>query len=332
MRLTIQSIAILLICVSCSDKDPVSPLPFSSITISVRLHQTTAIPGTNQSIRFDSKPYDGRLPSGVIDSNWWTNTAHTKWTLVPSGAKLHLYVSGEISDSAGVHFDGTPATVEGYTFRIHSLTPLPPSLLVPPPDSELVAMVDVEKSSLPVPADSCGLPMAIGNRWIYLDSSFEADTLIGIRTDTVTIEDEFTDVNGHWWVWSRWQYPFGQTAMVHGDTIFSQEDAYANLPPGTPLYFASLQVTPPIGDSSQYPVIFQGDLLTYRTAVRLHTPIVTPAGSFENGIRYSSDLTYVHDTEVLIPGVGYVFIREDLTFEGPPSQSNRMWLISYNLH
>jgi hypothetical protein len=332
MRLTILSIAILLLCVSCSDKDPVSPDVVYPINIQVRFHQSTLIPGTNLTLRFDQMPYDGRLPSGVVDTNWWTNTAQTQWTLLPSGAKLHLYVSGEIPDSGGVHFDGGAARVSGYSFRIVELNPLPHDLLSPVPDSELIALVEVDLKDPIAPGDACGLPLAIGNRWIYLDSSFEADTLIGIRTDTVTIEDEFTDVNGHWWVWSRWQYPFGRTAMAHGDTIFSQEDAYANLPPGTPLYFASLQVTPPIGDSSRYPVIFQGDLLTYRNAVRLNSPIVTPAGSFENGIKYSSDLTYIHDTEVLIPGVGYVFIREDLTFDGPPSQSNRMWLISYSLH
>ncbi|MFZ1685436.1 MAG: hypothetical protein WAU88_15070 [Candidatus Zixiibacteriota bacterium] len=332
MRLTIPCIAILLLCVSCSDKDPVSPDVVYPVTIQVRFHQSTQIPGTGHSLRFDQMPYDGRLPSGVVDSTWWTNTAKTQWTLLPSGAKLHLYVSGEIPDSVGVHFDCAPAAVGGYSFRIVELNPLPSVLLSPVPDSELVATVEVDLLDTPAPGDACGFPLALGNRWIYLDSVFESDTLLEITTDTMMIEEEFTDLNGHWWVWKRWQDPFGRTSMVRGDTIFSQQDAYAPLPGGAPFYFISKEIIPPVGDSSRYMIIFGGDMVTYRDAVRLHSPFTAPVGSFDNCLKFTSDLGYVTNTEILAPGVGFIFQREDFTYGVPPPKSYHRWLISYELH
>jgi hypothetical protein len=332
MHKLILSLAILILFVNCSEKNSVAPEVSYPVRLQVRIHQSTQIPGTTLSLRFDQMQYDGRLPSGVIDSNWWTNTAQTQWTLLPSGAKLHLYISGEISDSAGVHFDGDPAVVGEYSYRLVDLDPLPSGLLQPVPDSELVALVEIDRHSPVAQGDGCGLPMALGNQWIYLDSFFEADTLVTVTFDTVSIESEFTDVNGHWWVWSRWQNPFGRTAMIRGDSIYSQQDAYANLPGGTPLYFISKEILPPAGDSTKFMIIVGGDMVYYRDAVRLYPPVVTPVGSFENCLKYSSDLGYMKDTEILAPGVGFVQLREDFTYDSAAPRSYHLWLTSYSLH
>lgn len=332
MRYFLILAPILLVFAGCSKDNSVnSPAPFTDTTLSLKYHQSSPIPGTGLSLRLDSVLYDGRVPHDSTIPLWWTNTAQLQFTLLPSGAKLQLYISGEIPDSPGVHFDAAVVLKGGLSYRLAELTPLPPAILFPVPDSELLAKIEIRDTTV-TPIDSCVFPLALGNQWIYLDSAFSADSLTSVTTDTITITSEYTDQNGHWWVFSTWMFPFGTTTMGRSDTLFSQQYGNGPVPPGHPLYFTGMEFAPPIGDSSKYWFIIEGDMVSDRSVTRLHTALVTPAGSFENGLRYSAMVTYVKATEVLVPGVGFVFMESVAQYDnGYPWSTHRLWLTKYSL-
>ena len=317
---------------SCKNDTSVSSPPFTSAAADVRLHQTVAIEGTGISVRLDAIPYDGRLPDGVIDDQWWTNTAQTQWTVFPSGAHFELYVSGQIHDSTGIRFVAAPAAIGDLSFQLQILDPLPPQLMERPPDSAIVARIGVTRVSPPSPSDSNWLPMALGTRWIYLDSAFQGDSLVSVTLDTIFISNEYTDQNGHWFEWSDYMDPFGRLALVKGDSAFCQEPSYGPCHGGDPLYFVALQLHPPLGDSAQYGVIIDGDIVTTRTAVRLAEPVITGAGSFSDCVRFSAPLDYVDATEILCPHVGFVYLERTVNFPSAPDQTDRLWLQSCELH
>ncbi len=333
MRYLLPLALILLLAVSCSKNDVVGPsAPFSNETVSVRLHQSTAIPRTGLSLRFDAVLFDGRFSHDSTNPLWWYNTAQLQFTLLPSGKKLQLYISGEVPDSAGVHFDASPALIGSFAYRMVDLSPLPTQLNMPVPESELVARIEIRDTLPQVGVDSGGFPFALGNQWIYLDSDFVGDSLAAITTDTISIADEYTDQNGHWWNFSGYLFPYASGTMSRSDTLFSQQDATAMLPPGTPFYFPWIEFAPPVGDSSHYQIIIEGDMISDRTVTRLHSALVTPAGSFENGLRYSAMVAYVSATEVLVPGVGFAYMENITEYDnGYPWRTNRMWLSKYSL-
>ena len=333
MRYLIPFMAVLCLLVSCSKDNPTksSVVPFSDTSISLKLHQSAAIPGTSLTLRLDTVLYDGRLPHDTVNPDWWTNTAQLQFTLLPSGSKIQLYISGEVQDNPGVHFDAAPVLKGGYSYRLVELTPLPTAILAPVPDSELLANIEIRDTTV-IPVDSCVFPLALGDQWIYLDSSFSADSLTGVTTDTITITGEYTDQFGHWWVFNKWIFPYGTTTMGRSDTLFSQQTATAMLPPGTPLYFTSMEFAPPVGDSSHYRILIEGDMISDRAVTRLTSAVVTPAGSFENGLRYSAMVAYVKATEILVPGVGFVYMETVAQFDnGHPWHTNRLWLTKYSL-
>jgi hypothetical protein len=332
MRYLLLLAVIPLLFVGCNKDDHVtSPPVFADTTISLKYHQTAAIPGTGLSLRLDTVLYDGRVPHDSAIPLWWTNTAQLQFTLLPSGAKMHLYISGEIADSPGVHFDAAPVLREGLSYRLAELTPLPTAILTPVPDTELLAKIAIRDTTAR-PKDSCVFPLALGNQWIYLDSAFSGDSLTAVTTDTVTITGEYTDQNGHWWVFSSWFFPYGRVTMGRADTLFSQQIGEGTPPPGQPLYFPWMEFAPPVGDSSRYWIIVEGDLISYRSVAQLHATLVTPAGSFEHGLKYSAMVTYVSATEVLVPGVGFVYMENIAEYDnGYPWHTNRMWLSKYSL-
>jgi hypothetical protein len=333
MRYLLPLAIILLSFVGCSNDNVVAPSgPVTNTTVALRMHQPTTIPGTRLSMRLDAVLFDGRFPHDSANPLWWYNTAQLQFTLLPSGKKLQLYISGEIPDSAGVRFDGAPAVVGHVAYRMVDLSPLPTQLNMPVPQSELVARIEIWDTIPPVGVDSGGFPLAVGNQWIYLDSSFWGDSLAAVTYDTITIRDEYTDQNGHWWDFSGYLFPFAEVTMSRSDTLFSQQDATAMLPPGNPLYFTSMEFAPPMGDSSQYRIIVEGDLLSDRTVTRLHSTLVTPAGSFADGLRYSAPVAYLDATEILVPGVGIAYMENVANYgNGIPSYTNRMWLSKYSL-
>ena len=332
LRSLILSVVISLALLGCSDREtPTSSIPFKDTIVSVPFHQSVAVPGTNFSVRFDQIPYDGRLPSGTVDSNWWTNTARIAVTIEPLNANVQLYISGEVPNSNGVHFDGAPAVCQGYSFRLVELIPLPAVLLVTPPDSELIARIEIRDTTIAPPTDSCPFPLNLGNQWIYLDSTFSDDILQSVTTDTVTIDDEYTDQNGHWWLFSPWLDPFGHITSGKADTLYSQQPAYAPLPPGTPMYFPSKELIPPVGDSSRYMIIVEGDMMGYRSVITLSSTVTTPAGDFDQGFRYIAEMGYETNAQILVPGVGFIYLESRRTIPSGPQITRRLWLSAYHL-
>lgn len=336
MRHLVLLSALLLSLVGCNNESTpasiVAPIAFVDTVVSVPFDQAVTVPGTDISLRFVQIPYDGRLPSGVVEPLWWTNTANIAVTIEPSNANLRLYISGEIPDSSGVHFDGAPVVCQGFSFRLVELIPLPTTLLVTPPDSELVARIEIRDTTMPPESSPCPFPLALGNQWVYLDSTFDHDTLLSVTTDTVTIYDEYTDQNGHWWLFDSWLSPFGRIAKGSADTLFSQQSAYGPLPPGDPLYFPSKELIPPIGDSSSFMIFVDGDMVSYRSVKLLTSAVVTPAGSFDTGYSYSVKLGPISNSQIFVPDVGFIFREEKLEYTSGPRVTKRFWLISYSLH
>jgi hypothetical protein len=334
MRKFLSLIATASILFGCSDKEQTtSPVEFVDATLTVRFGETVAIPNTNLSIHFDRYITEGRLPSGT-QNPWYSNTAQLGMTVMPTGQKMQLYISGEIVDSTGVSFFGSPVHLGDFEYQMKLLEPLPVDQMIKIPDTELVATIKVLKSTIITPPDSSFFPAAIGNRWIYADTVFQegADTTTSV--DTITITDSYTDSYGKWWVLSQRIEPFyGGELMVRHDSVFTRESGEMIENAGNPMSYASWQLIAPQGDSSMYGIIYGGDLFCLRTVTRLDSAVITPCGSFDSTWEYHAGVPSYEfmERQILKPGIGFVFMQFDLTFDFTdiPPITRRMWLTEY---
>jgi hypothetical protein len=338
MRIFILLIALASVLFGCSHKEQTTaPVEFVDATITVRFGETAAIPNTNLSIQFNQNILDRRLPSGV-EYPWYPNTTQLGMTILPSGQKMHLYISGEIIDSAGVHFFGQPVHIGEFEYQMKFLDPLPIELDSWPPDSELVATIKVTKTAMISYPDTSFFPVALGNRWIYADTSFQRgpDTPIVTATsvDTFTITDTYIDVFGEWWVLSHRLHPFyGGELMVRNDSVFTREFGEGVANAGNPFSYTSIELLPPQGDSSGYSFIYDGDMLCTRSVTRLDSAVVTPCGSFDSTWEYRAGVPSPEfmEKQILKPGIGFVFMQFDVTFAFSDISpiTRRMWLTEY---
>ncbi|MBI5267309.1 MAG: hypothetical protein HY851_08765 [candidate division Zixibacteria bacterium] len=337
MRTILSMAFIACLLTGCDHRDSVSsPAEFVDTTIVVKFGQQVGIPNTALSLKFDRNIYDGRLPSGMIVP-WWTNTAQLGMTVMPAGEKMHLYFSGEIIDSAGVSFYGSPVHLGGFTYRMTSLTPLPIDAQHLVPDSALVAKVRVSRSVPVPPPDSPLFPTALGNRWIYADTTFGEDTVIAVSIDTFTIVDHYYDPFGEWWVLSRWLNPFYHGEIMIGpDSVFTRQSGEYYPLPGEPLSYASMELIPPSGDSSKFSITYEGDILCERTVKRLDSAVVTPCDTFTGTWEYRAGVpsTEMMGMQILKPGIGFVYLQYDRNIVYPyiPPTTQRMWLIEYRVY
>ena len=119
--------------------------------------------------------------------------------------------------------------------------------------------------------------------------------------------------------------------MVHHDSVFTPENGEGPSEAGYPYSFAAVQMIPPQGDSSAFDVMYDGDMGRTRMVKRLDSIVVTPCGSFNGTWEYSADIPGWNDmeTQILKPGIGFVYMQLDLTFPYHPPMTHRLWLTEY---
>jgi hypothetical protein len=141
------------------------------------------------------------------------------------------------------------------------------------------------------------LSLAVGNYWIYSDSTLaEKDTVKIVGTDTA---------NGFLW-WKTNIQSFATTDLmtefaIRNDTIFVKQP---NMLGG---YIVSLILIPPRDTSITYSHLSGSDLMVSRTVQKVNRPITVLAGTFPHYIAYVKDIGSNKDSLVLVPGIGIVY-------------------------
>ncbi len=318
--------------VSC--EETTAPLltstPFVDTTITLTIGEKVQVPGTSITLTMDSLLYDRRLPHGETAS-FWHNTAEINVAIEPDRRNLHLTISGEITDSGGIRFYGKPATIGDYQFQILQFSPLPASILVAPPDSELVAKIRISRATTPYHDDVGFFPSATGDRWIYYDTLFRDGISIAVRLDTVEIVGEYFDAFGHWGRFARWFRPFNYDVMARGDSMFSRQATELVGEIGWPQGFESMELIRPGADSIVYRALFEGDLMFERSVKAIDTSVVTEAGTFTGLYEYRADSPWWREWQILKPGIGFVFMQygDDSPLAPTHQYSERLWLKEY---
>jgi hypothetical protein len=102
------------------------------------------------------------------------------------------------------------------------------------------------------------LPLAAGNEWIYVDSTFEKGKLVSVKNDTdrITGTSEFQGKKS-------WIFSDGRELMLRGDTLFQLVRQRSSVKFPTPLFIATETET-------KFNYAFGGDVMKQQTVKRLH--------------------------------------------------------------
>ena len=169
------------------------------------------------------------------------------------------------------------------------------------------------------------LPMAIGNYWIYADTSWRGG-VTDSSIDTVKVVDHVTDYLGDWWVLSQPLLSLGDRIMLKGDSIYTSQ--YDWVGP-----YAEREYIPPIDTPYTYYMRLYGDIVFSRTVYRSFTMITTPAGAFDALYAYDCNFYCSEPLRQFIkPGVGFVYQEQLVCRWGPSTDlTRRTWLVEYHL-
>lgn len=176
------------------------------------------------------------------------------------------------------------------------------------------------------------LPMAIGNYWIYADTSWRGGVTES-SIDTVKVVDHVTDYLGDWWVLSQPLLSLGDRIMLKGDSIYTHQDTWYGEE------YAVLEYIPPVDTPVTYNVGYSTfpnlNLVYQRTVCESDTIITAPAGTFNNLWVYESNVHYPDPWQQFFkPSVGFVYTYQQytlLTLGGPVDVTRRAWLVEYHV-
>lgn len=149
------------------------------------------------------------------------------------------------------------------------------------------------------------IPTATGNSWIYADSLWKSSGLT-TEFDSVFILGVELINNQPWWHLSDNSFAtvlISPIFMIENDTIYHMETFYpaGNAP--------AIQFIPPQDTAVTYTTLLGGDVLYTRIVYKLTDPFITPAGIFNECVKY---IHYDYGGEpddvcVICPGVGIVY-------------------------
>jgi hypothetical protein len=155
----------------------------------------------------------------------------------------------------------------------------------------------------------CGLlPLGGRNYWIYEDSVFDNGVFVKVKYDTLRYVFSWKSLSDGL-IW--WQ---GNVSVGLPDKLFSNDSSIFLL--------ANRLFIPGIMDAKKEYSLFAGDSIKYLTSfednaaqgrsVRIHTPIETPAGAFEDCILFEKNARNFRKDQVFFkPGMGVVkYIHE----------------------
>ena len=139
------------------------------------------------------------------------------------------------------------------------------------------------------------IPAAIGNYWIYTDSS---QTLF----DTVSITAKYCSLGYVWWKLQNNSFAmedFSVEFANRNDSVFGKTSNRGGIELVTPTY-----ITP--SDSTINYYILQGCFIIPRKATFYKRAITVPAGTFNQYIAYITDYGNDKDSLVIVPEIGVV--------------------------
>lgn len=175
------------------------------------------------------------------------------------------------------------------------------------------------------------IPLAVGNRWTYVDSITTGDI---IQVDTITVVVESVSVRGAY-TWWKLRNAFNPSIAsreftLRNDSIYSLQYTRS---PGGPAPIVSLEyVRPPSLDTVIYKSLFGGDVSLMKSAAYLRNPVTVKAGIFLGCISYDYSIYPERYHEVLVPGLGVVsceIVAPSSVYDQGWRRS--IWLIDYRL-
>ena len=172
------------------------------------------------------------------------------------------------------------------------------------------------------------IPAAIGNYWIYADSTWINQNLSEVKLDTVEIVDIIMRDSITWWQLSGWELPYLRREFaVINDSVYSWQIFFSQS-------FKSLVYIPPPDTMTVYESTISGDNLIYRTAELWNEPIEIGLGTFEGCGRYIvGEEEDERIEEFIAPGVGIIFVEwvHDSTWSWPYDYHMKMVLVAYDV-
>lgn len=294
--------------IGCSDKkviDSNSQLDESIVTIP--FGDTVSIPGTDISVVFKRIVSDNRVILTDYELRpWLYNTAILEVALLPEDKLVYLTISGDLETGGRTEFVSQQVRVDTFLFEPISLLPLPDKNGRPPASAHCLKL-SVEKIVDGLIEHSDYLPLKVGNRWIYLDSTFSEGTFVSAEARTVTVVGDYYDALGHWYQVNDGFIAIPRTLLASHDTLYSKAGGGIEQPIGKISSWRNVEFAPIGSDGFNWISQGIGDIGYTRFVYPCDSIISTPAGSFLIPFLYSGS-AYMSETEYFYaPGTGIIF-------------------------
>ncbi len=159
------------------------------------------------------------------------------------------------------------------------------------------------------------VPHKKGNLWVYDDTDTSVDGHVSSKTDTVTVTDNYTRNDTAFWEihdpYSRYisilpisqQYQF----VTRGDTIFRK---FHTIDKSNKKYSYLVKTYAPAPATGSFTYKTGGIAYTEITVIKLPSPVVTPAGTFNSCYQYTYSNPNENVEEIICPGIGVIRMRE----------------------
>lgn len=325
------AILFLLLVLGCnsSRKNPAEPKPEQTeFSGSITFGDTVAIPEAGVSLVFNRLIADSRLPVGTPIDMFSYHTARIEFLLLPDQKYVYLTISGDMGDTATVRYYGQPVTLENYRLRLTNLQPQP-EVFGQLPDSPLVADFFLEKIDSIPNTETNFLPLANGNRWVYLDSSFQNGVFVAAELDTIKVIKHYYDALGHWWMLNNELYGIYPNLLVSNDTVYSRQSGGEVFEPGTSIYYKTEELGPTSDSSDSFAQRVEGDIIFMRHIYIVDSTVTTQAGTFPIFYRYSGAYPYQSAEYLFSPGTGIICAELHNQYT---SRHHRIRLVEVELH
>ncbi len=170
------------------------------------------------------------------------------------------------------------------------------------------------------------IPLALGNRWTYVDSVNTGD-LIQVDTVTAVVESVRTLGGYTWWqLRSVFNPSIGSREFsVRNDSVFSLQ--YTKSPAGLAGRPSLEYVKPASSDTATFTSHFGGDVTITKSAKLLRQVYASRAGVFLGAITFDYLIYPERYHEVLVPGLGVISCE----IVSPPSVYGPGWSRSIQL-
>ncbi len=293
--------------ISCSEKNPANSENQNESSVTIAFGDTVAIPGTEISVVFKRIVSDSRVTLADYELRpWLYNTAILEVVVLPENKLVYLTISGDLEEGGRSGFVSEQVTVDSFLFEPTSLLPLPDKNGRPPASVHSLTL-SIKKLSDNPTEYSDYLPLKVGNRWVYVDSTFNESAFTSAKMRTVTVVGDYYDALGHWYQVSDDFIAMPRTLLASHDTLFSKAGGAIEQSIGKINSWRNVEFAPIGGDGFNWIYQSIADIGYVRFIYPCDSAISTPVGSFLIPFRFSGS-AYIFSTEYFYaPGTGIIF-------------------------